>query len=252
MKRMTYPLKSTIFTLLLILCLSHAQAFAGQTIEGSIDDLARALMTYFPKVSGKVTAIHNSQLEVDLGPGQGLAAGVLLTVFREGETFHHPVTNVPLGRFEGEVGAIEVLQFKAPHLKANRINTTKKIEVGDLVRLPSTKITLGIAMRSETDHAFVMNELSIALRETNRFQIETLATGSDVETASRSGNDYYITLKTVQEGKQVSANLLLQNTATGKQLAELDLLIRQSKKSDLILEHLQYQLFEQRLKKSTP
>ncbi len=195
--------------------------------------------------------MENGQLQVELGPGPGpgLSEGVLLTVFRKGDTFYHPITDVPLGRFEGEVGAIEVLSFNAPRLIANPVDNTKKIEVGDLVRLPSTKITLGIAMRSETDHAFTMNELSLALRDTGRFQIEILAAGSGPETALQSGNTYYIGLKTAQHAQQFSVNLQLQNTLTGKHLADLDLRIRQSEKSSLILEHLQHQLFEQRLKK---
>lgn len=206
-------------------------------------------MTYFPKVSGKITEVNATQLKVDLGPGQGLAAGVLLSVFREGAIFLHPVTSVPLGRFEGKVGAIEVLQFEPHHLIAKPIDPTKKIEVGDLVRLPSTKITLGIAMRSETDHTFLMNTLSIALRDTGRFRVKTLPTGSSARTAFQEGNDYYLELTSSQQEQQFSIKLHLQNTATGKHLADLTLSIRQSEKSDLILEHLQYQLFEQRLKK---
>lgn len=249
MKLNPHRFKSMIFTLIFTLFLLNTSVTAAQEVEGSIDDIARALMTYFPKVSGKVVAVNNNALEVDLGPSQGLAAGVLLTVFRKEEPFHHPITHVHLGHFEGEVGLIEVVQFTPDHLKANHINPIKKIEVGDFVRLPSTKITLGIAMQSKTDHAFLMNELSVALRDTGRFQVETLPPESDFNTAFQSGNVYYIGLKAAHKEEQLSMNLLLQNTSTGKHLADLNLLINQSENSGLILEHLQYQLFEQRLKK---
>ncbi|MBN4050105.1 hypothetical protein JYT17_00625, partial [Nitrospira defluvii] len=162
MKPSVYSIKSAFFTLLLFFFLSIPQLSvaqgAAQEIEGSIDDLSRALMTYFPKVSGRVTALNAGQIEIDLETGQGLAPGLLLSAFRKGARFHHPVTSVPMGHFEGEAGHLEVLQFESPRLSAKSLDTIKKIEVGDLVRLPSTKITLGIAMGRETADTFLTNE----------------------------------------------------------------------------------------------
>ncbi len=249
MKHSAYSLKLAFFTLLVTLFFSMAQRSAAQSVEGSIDDLSRALMTYFPKVSGKVTALNAGQLEIDLETGQGLAQGLLLSVFRKGASFHHPITSVPMGHFEGEVGHIEVLQFESPRLSAKSLDATKKIEVGDLVRLPSTKITLGIAMGSETTDTFLMNELSFALQNTGRFRVKTLPTGSTEKTAFEAGNDYYLELSVSQEEQQFRVDLRLSNTTTGKELAQLALSIRQSEESGLILENLQHQLFEQRLKK---
>lgn len=249
MKLSEHLLISTLFVLLITLCLSNSRLLAAETIEGSIDDLSRALVTYFPKVSGKITAFDKTQVEIDLNRVQGLASGVTLTVFRKEKPFHHPVTHVHMGHFEGEVGLIEVIEFTPPLLKAKRVDPTKEIEVGDLVRLSSTRIPLGIAMASEKSHPFLMHELSVALRDTGRFQVKTLAPGSDVSTALQAGNDYYLELTTSQHEEHFALKVQLQNTATAKRLAELTLFIRQSEESDLILEHLQYQLFEQRLKK---
>lgn len=226
-------------------------AFAAPVIEGNIDDVARAILTYFPKVTGTVTAAHDTRIEVRIESGQGLSEGVLLSVFREGETFHHPVTDVPLGHFEDPVGVIEVIGFEAPRLTAKNIDPSKKIEVGDLVRLPSTKIPLAIATRSENDPVFLQNELAAALVDTGRFQMDVLSPGADFKAASDRKNRYHIALATDQMDGTFSLNLKIQNTATGKQLANLDILIQQSEKSDLILENLQFQLFEQRRKNNS-
>lgn len=249
MKRLAYSLKLASFTLLLTLFLSISQLSAAQREEGSIDDLSRALMTYFPKISGKVTALNAGKIEIDLETGQGLAPGLLLSVFRKGARFHHPVTSVPMGHFEGEVGHIEVLQFESPRLSAKSLDATEEIKVGDLVRLPSTKITVGIAMESETANTFLINQLSFSLQNTGRFQVRRLPTGSTEKTAFEAGNDYHLGLSVSQEEQQLRVNLRLRNATTGKELAQMALTIRQSEESGLILENLQHQLFEQRLKK---
>ncbi len=236
-----------LFTILLVMILSPP-AFSAQTIEGNIDDIARAILTYFPKVTGKVIAVNDNQITVQVESGQGLSKGVLLTVFREGESFYHPVTDVPLGRFESEIGFIEILHFEKSRLTAKNIDPTIMIEVGDLVRLPSTKIPLAIATRTKEDHSFLQNELSAALNDTGRFQIDPLAPGADLKAAHDRKNRYYIELATDHQDGQFLMSLLIQNTITGNQLANLEVLIHQSKESDLILEHLQYQLFEQRQK----
>ena len=242
-------MKHVIFSILVFFLVGNHSAALSQTIEGNIDDIARALMTYFPKASGKVTSVIDQKLEIEIAPFQGLAEGVLLNVFREGEAFRHPVTGIPLGRFEGEVGIIEVTHAEAEHLTAAHIGATKKIEVGDLIRLPSTRIAVAITTRSAAYPVFLINELTAALNDTGRFQVDVLPAESEIKEALQRKNRYYLLLTTGQNGERLSMNLQLQNTVTGKELANLTILIRKSEESDLILEHLQYQLFEQRQKK---
>ncbi len=236
----------TGFYIFFLVLFFNTPELRAEAIEGNIDDIARAILTYFPKITGKVSAINDGIIEVDLESGQGLAEGILLTVFREGETFRHPVTDVPLGRFERKVGTIEVIRFEPPLLTAKRVKAQKKIEVGDLVRLPSTKIPLAISTHSEKDHVFLQNELAAALSDTGRFQVDALSPGTDFKTAFTRKNHYHIQLVTRRNEGIFSIQLQIQNTITGKALANIEVLIHQSEDSDLILEHLQYQLFEQR------
>jgi len=93
-----------------------------------------------------------------------------------------------------------------------------------------------------------MNELVSALSETGRFKIASLSPNADLDAARKSNNRYYITLATSRRDERFAIDLQIQNTFTGTALAKLSVLIQQSEESDLILEHLQFQLFEQRQK----
>jgi len=231
-----------------------AYGVRSETIQGNIDDVARAIQTYFPKLVGKVSTLDGDRLEIEITSGQGLAEGLLLTVFREGAPFRHPVTGVVLGRDEEHLGTLEVLRFDPPRLIARRLAPSpesgpgKRIMVGDLVRLPSTRIPLAIAIRPEGE-PFLMNELAAALGDTGRFKVDPLAPGAGVQDAFKRKNRYYLGMETNRKDGRFSMNLQIQNAITGKSLASLAVVIHQSEESDLILEHLQYQLFEQRQKK---
>ena len=223
-----------------------AEAAAQKAIEGNIDDIAKTIQTYFPKVVGKVVSAEGESIKVDLGRGSGISEGILLTVFREKEPFNHPVTGIPLGTFEDEVGTIEVTQVDDHQSKATRVHSAKAIEAGDRVRIPGTRIPVAISLASAESQPFLMNELVSALTDTGRFRIDVLTPQSSLEEASKRNDRYLIQLATSQADKNFLLNLKVQNTATGKSLSDMEVKISQSQESDLILEHLQYQLFEQR------
>lgn len=230
--------------------MSHAaDTQASEVIEGNIDDIARAILTYFPKVKGKVVALKGEEITVDLGGKPGLSQGTRLTVYREGTRFHHPVTGVLLGRFEDPVGTLEVKRVESSRFFTRVIATKTSIQVGDLVRITATRIPLAVALSSDTGHPFLMNELVSALAETGRFKIESLAPGADLKAAREGNNHYHIQLVTSRQDERFSMDMQIKNTSTGTALAKLSVLIKQSEESDLILEHLQFQLFEQRQKK---
>ncbi len=221
---------------------------AGGAIEGNIDDIAKTIQTYFPKVDGKIISVEDQSIVVDLGRGNGVSEGVLLTVYREKEPFYHPVTGVALGMFEDEIGTVEVTQSDDHQLKANRVRSAKPIEVGDLIRIPGTRIPLAVSLSSEESQHFLMNELVSALSDTGRFRVDVLSPKSTLQDASQRNNRYLIQLATSQADETFLVSLNLKNTETGRSLSDMKVKINQSQESDLILEHLQYQLFEQRRK----
>lgn len=213
-------------------------------VQGNIDDIAKTVLTYFPKVTGTVVSVDGEMVIVNLGKEKGVSKGVLLTVYREKEPFHHPVTGVQLGRFEEEVGTIEVEQIEADHLKARKINPDDSILTGDGVRISATRIPLAVTSLSKEGPEFLTTELVSALAETGRFRVDPLPPQSNVADALNRRDLYLIRLTSSQEEGRFLMKLEIQNTKTGGALSEMAVQIVQSEESDLILEHLQYQLFE--------
>ncbi|HIE64342.1 MAG: hypothetical protein ABGX83_09665 [Nitrospira sp.] len=219
-------------------------ALPNGVIEGSIDDVAKAVATYFPKVLGKVIRIDGDFVEVSLGKREGFSKGTLLTVYREKEAFIHPLTGRVLGKFEEELGLIEVREFKEESLTTKIVKTSGAIREGDLVRITATRIRLAVSIY-EGDEAFLMDELVSALVETRRFRVDSLPAQASENAARKRNNHYLIKLETSRTGKKFLMNLQIHNTESESLLTKMDILINQSEESDLILEHLQYQLFEQ-------
>lgn len=218
-------------------------AIDSGVVQGNIDDIAKTVLTYFPKVNGTVTSVDDEIVIVNLGKERGVTQGVLLTVYREKEPFHHPVTGVQLGRFEEKVGTIEVDRVEVDHLKARTISTAEPIRAGDLVRLSAARIPVGVTSLSPDGPDFLATELVSALSETGRFRVDLLPVQTNPVDAFKQNKLYLIRLTTSKEEGRFMMKLELQNTQTGKSLSEMTVQVVQSEESDLILEHLQYQLF---------
>lgn len=236
---------SFIFSFFFLLFpLDGLAAIEPGVIQGNIDDVAKTVLTYFPKVNGTVTLVDNETVVVNLGKEKGVAKGVLLTVYRDGAPFHHPVTGVPLGRFEEEVGIIEVDQVEGDHLKARKISPDEAIRSGDRVRISAARIPVGVTSLSPDGPDFLVTELVSALSETGRFRVDLLPVQAGSHDASKQNKLYLIRLTTSKEEGQFLMKLEIQNTRTGKLISEMTVQVVQSEESDLILEHLQYQLFQ--------
>lgn len=247
LKALRFPFLYFLFLSAHSLFFSH-DGFAAidpGVIQGNIDDIAKTVLTYFPKVNGAVTSVDNESVTVNLGKEKGVTKGVLLTVYREKESFHHPVTGVVLGRFEEEVGTIEVDQVEGDHLKARKISPDDSIRAGDLVRLSAARIPLGVTSLSPEGPDFLATELVSALSETGRFRVDLLPEKANIDAALKQNKRYLIRLTTTKEEGRFLMKLEIQNTQTGKSLSEMTVQVVQSEESDLILEHLQYQLFQQ-------
>jgi len=142
-------------------------ALAETPPNAAVDDLARVVLSYFPAGTGKVTAISGDTVQIDLPNMSGPAPGVILSVYREREPFHHPVTGVELGRFEDAIGEIEIAQVAEENVSGRIL--TGAVKVGDGVRIPS-KIPLSLS--PTTDGGPIPAALTTVLLETGRFQID--------------------------------------------------------------------------------
>lgn len=233
---------------LLFLFAERASGASPIVVQGNIDDIAKTVLTYFPKVTGRVVSVEGDQVTVDFGAEKGVGQGILLTVYREKEPFFHPVTGVPLGRFEEVAGTVEVDRVETDRLVALKVDPGESIRVGDGVRLASSRIPLGVVPVSSEGPDFLARELVSALSETGRFRVDLLPPKWDpqesLKESLKRNHLYRILLKTAKEEGRFLIELELQNTKTGRSFSEMAVQVIQSDQSDLILEHLQYQLFQ--------
>jgi len=136
----------------------------------SVDGLATAISSYFPKVQGEVKTVAGDRLTVALGTKDGLQQGVLLTVWRDGSEILHPVTHMVLGRIEEEIGSIEVTVVGETTCVGVMKKKLKEPKEGDKARITPKKIGLALVpLRAE--HREIIQGLAERLKENGRFEM---------------------------------------------------------------------------------
>ncbi len=195
----------------------------------SIDDIAKALVTYFPKVTGKIIAVDKERVIIASENEAGLSEGVLLSAYREGAPFYHPVTHEVLGHFEEEAGEVEVAKVEKGQVTAKALTTAPG--AGNFVRLTAARIPIGITAGAAEGDRYLMNELKSALTETGRFVV--------------TATPLYLIMLT---SSSHSVKIKMQNVKTGSVIFNIESVLQPSNESDTILESLQYQLLEKQQK----
>ena len=128
MKRNKQLVIFLIFLFLIYPAARSSSEGGGSIGSGNIDDIAKALATYFPKATGKITAVNQDIVQIQSEKEAGLTAGTLLAVYREGNPFHHPVTDVILGNFEEEIGYLEVTKTQTGQITARVIGEIPPVD----------------------------------------------------------------------------------------------------------------------------
>ena len=234
--------KQLILLLMLLLPIgAHATGLSGDK-TGNIDDIAKALATYFPKVTGTVTASDQDTIIIQSKDELGLSAGILLSVYRMGEPFYHPVMHVLLGHFEEEVGELEVVRVVHGEISAKAIGAIAPV-TGNLVRLTAARIPIAVSGGVTEEDRFLIHELVSALKETGRFSM-TKDPLAGVAPPAGVAPLYSITL-TVSSGL---IKVQMQNVKTGTIVSNMETTREPLNESDTIFESLQYQLFEKQQK----
>jgi len=167
-------MRKVIVPCLLILSLA-AGAVAAEKSLGvkeytSVEQLAAAITSYFPKVEGEVKTVAGDQVTITLGAKDGLQKGVVLSVWRDGKEILHPVTNTVIGHLEEEVGSLEVT---VPDETTSTGIMKKKLmepRAGDKARITPKKLSVAIIpLRAE--HPEIIQGLAERLKEIGRFTV---------------------------------------------------------------------------------
>jgi hypothetical protein len=167
-------MRNVIIQCLLILVLVTSAVAAekqlGMKEYTSVDQLANAVTSYFPRGQGEVKTVAGDRLTIALGAKDGLQKGVLLTVWTEGKEIHHPVTNAVIGHLEDEVGTLEVTDVGEATSTGVMTTKLKEPKAGDRARITPKKIALGI-IPLQAEHPEIIQGLVERLQDSGRFTV---------------------------------------------------------------------------------
>jgi hypothetical protein len=230
--------------LIIILILAWGGIARPAEVVANLDDIAKAVESFFPKVSGSVTKVDGREVDFDLGRESGISPGLVLTVYRLGAVFTHPLTGEALGRFEETLGRVEVLNVEEHDSRGVLLDSDARVAAGDGIRLTGGRIPLAVASGPSNISQIVAREFSVSLSEIGRFHVieegEGAGFNSDpVGSARAHGADYLLRIDADSVDRAVSFKMSLVSTPKGSEIGHLDARVEPSSKSDLILENIQ-------------
>jgi hypothetical protein len=173
-KEVIISMRKLIILFLFVLSLG-ATAIAAEKPLGveeftSVEELAVAISSYFPKVQGEVTAVQGDRLTLALGKKDGLMPGMVLTLWRDGKEILHPVTGAVIGRAEEEVGTVEVISVGDASSTASVKKKLKDPKPGDKARITPRKINIAL-LPLRADRPEIIQGLAERLNEFGRFSV---------------------------------------------------------------------------------
>jgi hypothetical protein len=167
-------MKKYLIPTLLLLTLIPLPAFSEKPLGveefTSVEELAVAISSYFPKVQGEVKAVQGGRLTLALGKKDGLMPGMVLTLWRDGKDILHPVTSAVIGRAEEEVGSAEVISVGDASSTATVKKQLKDPKPGDKARITPRKINTAL-LPLRADHPEIIQGLAEQLNEFGRFSV---------------------------------------------------------------------------------
>lgn len=238
-----------VLSFFLLLCLN--QPAESGLVVANLDDIAKAIESFFPKVSGSITGIQGAEVTFDLGSKSGISPGLILTVFRPGEVFTHPLTGEALGRFEDQLGQVEVKKVDPESSIGELLAPGPQIHPGDSIRLTAGRILITLVPGPSTTSSAVADDFQTALMETGRFLFAPKGTpaselnADQVRTASLRGIDYLLKVDAQSQDRSLRFSLTLLSTPRGTEIGHLDAQMEPSTRSDLTLENVENYLLLQ-------
>jgi len=175
----TTPMRLAISLLLIALTSTVTEAAPASSVSDAADEAARHVAEVCKPVEGKVLSIlPDKRFLVDVTAEWGAYVGMELEVFRQGESFKHPVTGETLGRMDRLVGTVRVVEVQPKFSLAEVINLEagEKVNQGDGVRVTTARLLIGVANITaspgyESVAQRATRDLEVALDRTGRFEV---------------------------------------------------------------------------------
>ena len=162
-----------IFVFVLVFVPITGKAMELETLEArmALEDVAKVLGTFFPKINGKVLSREGDQLILDIEGIAQAAPGILFSVVRPGSPFFNPLSGKIMGYSEEELGTIQLIDPRADSPKAKVVEEKRSIEAGDIARLSGARIPLVVVSDDDLRVGGLGKELRAVLEETGRFTV---------------------------------------------------------------------------------
>ncbi len=144
-----------------------------ETLEArvALEDVAKVIGTFFPKINGKVLSRDGNQLILEIEGADQAAPGILFSVIRTGSPFFNPLSGKIMGYSEEELGTIQLIDSRTDFPKAKVVEEKRPIGKGDVVRLSGGRIPLLVEFEDDLSVGALGKELKTALEETGRFTV---------------------------------------------------------------------------------
>jgi len=162
----------------LVLMASTASAALADRAGATFALMADEFVQAFQPVEGLVVGVEGDRIYVDIGEARGARVGQELTVFRQGEEFHHPLTGKPLGRYEDVLGHAQIERVQARFSEARLVPIADQPppRVEDGVRITRGRIKIAITpvldlTAQKADLRRIPFMLASVLERSRRFQV---------------------------------------------------------------------------------
>jgi hypothetical protein len=167
-----------------------AHAGLADRIAATFGAMADDLVKAFQPLEGQVLDRDGDRIYLDIGQESGAQVGQELTVFRKGDSFHHPITGKIIGRYEDILGHAQVRRVLPRLAEAVFIPVPgqRQPRAGDGARISRGRIKVAIApvldlSGSAADVRRVPYLFATLLERSKRFQVVDPLVVSDTITA---------------------------------------------------------------------
>jgi hypothetical protein len=196
--RSSHTVPVFFFSVVLAVCFLFSHGYAE---DNPLNKLRDEAASYFKPVTGRILAVEDKKVTVNLGEKDSIRPGMRFQILREEAPFKHPVTKEPLGMLESLVGKMEIKEVSGDSSEGEIIEGAA--QEGDKARISSMKVNLLFCQSSDTDWRLSESYYRM-LKETERFQL--IDTGIDTD----------VPATVIEEAKrlQAEAALLLTSKST--------------------------------------
>lgn len=178
MSRVGRTLAALLLLALTLGLATAAEAGLADRIGATFAFMAEEFVKAFDPLEGMIVAVEGEVVYLDLGERSGVQVGQEFSVFRRGETFHHPVTRKPIGRYESILGSAQVRRVNPEFSEAlfvpRRDQPSPRAEDG--VRISRGRIKVAVTplldlTGGSADGRRVPYLFASVLERTRRFQV---------------------------------------------------------------------------------